>query len=54
MRARWNAVIGVISDGLATTVFPAASAGAIFQVSRYSGRFHGEMQATTPSGRRSV
>ena len=28
------AVAGVISDGLATTVLPAASAGAIFQVNR--------------------
>ena len=41
---------GVISDGLATTVLPAASAGAIFQVNRYSGRFHGEMQPATPRG----
>src|SRR3546814_10250372 len=43
------AVIGVISDGFATTVLPAASAGAIFQVNRYSGRFHGEIVATTRS-----
>ncbi len=28
------AVIGVTSDGLATTQFPAASAGAIFHVKR--------------------
>ena len=48
------AVCGVISDGLATTVLPAASAGAIFQVNRYSGRFHGEIVPTTPSGCRSV
>ena len=48
------AVKGVISEGLATTVLPVASAGAIFQVNRYSGRFHGEMQATTPSGWRKV
>src|SRR5690606_20838697 len=48
------AVRGVTSDGLATTVLPAASAGAIFQVNRYSGRFHGLMQPTTPSGRRRV
>jgi hypothetical protein len=34
MRAKWNAVIGVISEGLATTVLPVASAGAIFHVSR--------------------
>src|SRR5690606_8639369 len=48
------AVIGVTSDGLATTVLPAASAGAIFQVNRYSGRFQGEIVATTPSGWRRV
>jgi hypothetical protein len=48
------AVHGVTSDGLATTALPAASAGAIFHVNRYSGRFHGEMQATTPSGWRKV
>ncbi len=48
------AVRGVTSDGLATTVLPAASAGAIFQVNRYSGKFHGLMQPTTPSGSRSV
>ncbi len=48
------AVHGVISDGLATTALPVASAGAIFQVNRYSGRFHGLMQPTTPSGWRSV
>src|SRR5690606_23528557 len=48
------AVTGVTSDGLATTVLPAASAGAIFQVNRYSGRFHGEIVATTPNGCRKV
>ena len=48
------AVKGVSSLGLATTVFPAAKAGAIFQVNRYSGKFHGEMQATTPMGCRNV
>ena len=49
-----HAVTGVTSDGLPTTQQPAASAGAIFHVNRYSGRFHGLMQATTPSGWRSV
>src|SRR6185312_1877324 len=39
--AKRNAVNGVISEGFATTALPAASAGAIFQVNRYSGRFHG-------------
>src|SRR4051812_3612103 len=42
------AVMGVISEGLATTQFPDASAGAIFQVKRYSGRFHGEMHPAIP------
>ena len=49
-RANSHAVCGVISEGFATTALPAASAGAIFQVNRYNGRFHGEMQPTTPSG----
>src|SRR5687768_1118048 len=44
------AVIGVTSLGLATTVQPEAMAGANFHVKRYSGRFQGEMQPTTPSG----
>ena len=38
------------SDGFHTTVFPAASAGASFQVASNSGEFHGVMAATTPSG----
>ena len=48
------AVVGVTSLGLPTTVFPVASAGAIFHVNRYSGRFHGEMHPATPRGRLSV
>lgn len=36
-----QAVTEVISLGLATTVFPVATAGAIFQVRRYRGRFQG-------------
>ena len=52
--ARRFAVSGVSSLGLATQVFPAAMAGAIFHDSRYSGRFHGEISPTTPSGWRSV
>ena len=48
------AVIGVISEGLATTVFPVAKAGAIFQVSRYNGKFQGEIHAATPIGTLSV
>ena len=52
--ASMAAVAGVTSDGLATTVLPAARAGAIFQVNRYRGRFHGEIVPTTPSGWRRV
>ena len=62
--ASWNAelevisavpeVKGVSSDGLATAVQPVASAGATFQVNRYSGRFHGEISPATPRGARSV
>ena len=36
------------SEGLTTTVQPAASAGASFQVVSASGEFHGVMIATTP------
>ncbi len=42
------------SDGLITTVLPAASKGASFHVSSNSGEFHGTMAATTPIGSRRV
>lgn len=42
-----QAVTDVISLGFATTVFPAAMAGAIFQVSRYRGRFQGLIRPAT-------
>jgi len=45
-----SAVSGVVSAGLRTTVFPAASAGAIFQASISSGKFHGMIWPQTPSG----
>ncbi len=45
-----SAVSGVISDGLSTVVQPAASAGKIFQSAIISGKFQGEMPATTPTG----
>jgi hypothetical protein len=48
--ARIEAVIGLCSAGLATTVQPNASAGATFHVSSIRGKFHGEMDPTTPSG----
>ncbi|MNV94038.1 hypothetical protein D3C71_1887910 [compost metagenome] len=44
----------VYSDGLTTTVQPAASAGKAFDASRASGEFHGAMQTTTPTGSRRV
>ncbi len=45
-----SAVSGVVSAGFSTTVFPAASAGAIFQASISSGKFHGMIWPQTPSG----
>src|SRR6187399_438180 len=43
---------GTSSAGLNTTVLPHASAGAIFQAGIASGKFHGVIAATTPSGSR--
>jgi hypothetical protein len=40
----------VNSDGLITTVLPAASAGASLNDNRSSGEFQGVIIATTPSG----
>src|SRR5207248_6251846 len=48
--AKMNAVMGVSSLGLATAVLPTAIAGAIFQLSRYSGRFQGEINPAIPRG----
>jgi len=45
-----SAVSGVSSAGLATTVQPAASAGAILRAIIASGKFHGVMAATMPTG----
>ena len=45
---------GVISDGFRTTVLPAASAGPIFQLVNMSGKFHGTIWPTTPSGSRTT
>ena len=42
---------GVVSAGFSTTVFPQASAGAIFQLAISSGKFQGMIWPTTPSGR---
>ncbi len=49
-----KAVKGVTSEGLATTQFPVARAGAIFQVNKYKGKFQGEIHPTTPIGWRKV
>ena len=47
-----SAVTGDHSAGLCTTVQPAASAGAIFQVDSMNGVFHGVMTPTGPIGTR--
>jgi hypothetical protein len=39
---------------LITTVQPAPRAGASFQTAITSGKFHGAMAATTPTGRRAI
>ena len=52
--ARIIAVNGLSSAGLCTTVQPAASAGAIFQVESMNGVFQGVMTATGPIGVRRV
>jgi hypothetical protein len=49
-----NAESGVCSAGLSTIVQPAASAGASFQAAIMSGKFHGMICPTTPTGWRSV
>ena len=46
-----EAMSGVCSAGLATTVLPAASAPAIWPVKIASGKFHGLMQTKTPRPR---
>jgi hypothetical protein len=48
--ANFSAVMEVVSAGLRTTVLPVARAGAIFQASMSSGKFHGMTWPTTPSG----
>ena len=52
--AKRSAVNGVSSAGLSTTVLPAASAGPSFQAAIVSGKFHGVMRPTTPTGSRTV
>ena len=49
-----SAESGVSSAGFSTTVFPHASAGPSFQDEMLSGKFHGTISPTTPSGSRNV
>ena len=44
------AVSGVRLAGLKTTVLPETSAGAIFQTGMATGKFHGVISATGPTG----
>ena len=50
MSASIDAVSGAHSGGLSTTVFPAASAGAMRHVASISGAFHGVITTATPDG----
>ena len=43
-------MIGDCSAGFTTTVFPATSAADVIPVVIASGKFHGAITATTPSG----
>jgi len=49
---RRSAESGVCSAGFSTTVQPAASAGAGFHAAMSSGKFHGMIWPTTPTGSR--
>ena len=48
------AVSGDFSDGFRMTLLPVASAGPIFQAAINNGKFHGTIQATTPTGSRVI
>ena len=48
------ALSGDFSEGLSTTLLPAASAGPSFQQASSSGKFQGTMAPTTPIGSRSI
>ena len=52
--ANFNRESEVFDAGLTTTVLPHASAGAIFHTASMSGKFHGVIAPTTPSGSRRV
>ena len=51
---RRSAESGVCSAGFSTTVLPQASAGPSFHAAISSGKFHGMIWPTTPTGSRSV
>ena len=53
-RAKRSAFSGVSSEGFSTTEQPHASAGATFHAAICSGKFHGTIAPTTPTGSRSV
>src|SRR5215813_7480137 len=53
-RVRNTADHGVSDEGLNTTVLPQASAGTILRTGLTTGKFHGVMAATTPSGSSTV
>ncbi len=48
--ARYTPDQGVKLAGLKTTVLPVRSAGMALRQSTFTGKFHGQMTATTPSG----
>ncbi|MCY1223116.1 hypothetical protein D9M72_352280 [compost metagenome] len=50
--AKIRASSGAISDGLSTTVQPAASAGATLAAIWFNGQFHGVISAATPMASR--
>ena len=52
--ATLSAVSGDFSDGLSTRELPLARMGPIFQAAISSGKFHGTMAPTTPSGSRVI
>ena len=52
--ARIEQASGDHSAGFRTTVQPAASAGAVFQVESMNGAFHGVMTAAGPAGMRTT
>ena len=49
-----SAVSGDFSEGFSTSELPAASMGAIFHAAISSGKFHGTIAPTTPSGSRVI